>query len=92
MRNASDTNYQETLREVGSRAGAAVEEIYDDLQNHIESVRSIPSDRRSSLAKQVQELHDICRMASVFAVIAAKRQTCGKAAVIPSAAENIEAT
>ena len=33
MRNASDTNYQETLREVGHRAGSAVEEIYDDLQN-----------------------------------------------------------
>ena len=32
MRNASDTNYQETLREVGHRAGSAVEEIYDDLQ------------------------------------------------------------
>ena len=77
---------------MGSRAGAAVEEIYDDLQNHIESVRSIPSDRRSALAKQVQELYDVCRMASVFAVIAAKRQTCGGAAVIPSAAENIEAT
>ena len=51
---------------MGSRAGAAVEEIYDDLQNHIESVRSIPSDRRSALAKQVQELYDVCRMASVF--------------------------
>ena len=71
MRNASDTNYQETLREVGSRAGAAVEEIYDDLQNHIESVRSIPSDRRSALAKQVQGLYDVCAMAGVFAVTAA---------------------
>ena len=66
MRNASDTNYQETLREVGSRAGAAVEEIYDDLQNHIESVRSIPSDRRSALAKQVQGMCDVCAMAGVF--------------------------
>ena len=66
MRNASDTNYQETLREVGSRAGAAVEEIYDDLQNHIESVRSIPSDRRSALAKQAQGMHDVCAMAGVF--------------------------
>ena len=46
--------------------GAAVEEIYDDLQNHIESVRSIPSDRRSALAKQVQGMCDVCAMAGVF--------------------------
>ncbi len=44
----------------------AVEEIYDDLQNHIESVRSIPSDRRSALEKQVQGLYDVCAMAGVF--------------------------
>ena len=31
MRNASNTNYQEILREVGGRAGSAVGEIYDDL-------------------------------------------------------------
>ncbi len=62
MRNASDTNYQETLREAGNRAGAAIEEIYADLQHHIKSVRAISSDRRSALAKQVQELYDVCRM------------------------------
>ena len=66
MRNASDTNYQETLREVGHRAGSAVEEIYDDLQNNIKSVRAISSDRRSSLAKQVQGLYDVCSMAGAF--------------------------
>ena len=66
MRNASETNYQETLREVGHRAGSAVEEIYDDLQNNIKSVRAISSDRRSSLAKQVQELYDVCSMAGAF--------------------------
>ena len=66
MRNASETNYQETLREVGRRAGSAVEEIYDDLQNHIKSVRAISSDRRSSLAKQVQGLYDVCSMAGSF--------------------------
>ena len=71
MRNASETNYQETLREVGRRAGSAVEEIYDDLQNHIKSVRAISSDRRSSLAKQVQGLYDVCSMEAVFAAIAA---------------------
>ena len=66
MRNASDTNYQETLREVGHRAGSAVEEIYDDLQNNIKAVRAISSDRRSSLAKQVQGLYDVCSMAGAF--------------------------
>lgn len=66
MRNASDTNYQETLREVGHRAGSAVEEIYNDLQKNIKSVRAISSDRRSSLAKQVQSLYDVCSMAGSF--------------------------
>ena len=66
MRNASETNYQETLREVGHRAGSAVEEIYDDLKNHIKSVSAISSDRRSSLAKQVEELYDVCSMAGAF--------------------------
>ena len=35
MQRPSETNYHETLREMGNRAGAAVEEIYDDLQEHI---------------------------------------------------------
>ena len=66
MSDASNTNYQETLREVGSRAGAAVEEIYGDLQAHIKSVRAIPSDHRSALAKQVEGLYDVCSMAGRF--------------------------
>lgn len=66
MSDASNTNYQETLREVGSRAGAAVEEIYGDLQAHIKSVRAIPSDHRSALAKQVEGLYDVCSMAGGF--------------------------
>ena len=56
MQRPSETNYHETLREVGNRAGAAVEEIYDDLQEHINVIRNISSDRRSTLAKQVQSL------------------------------------
>ena len=56
MQRPSETNYHETLREVGNRAGAAVEEIYDDLQEHINVIRNISSDRRSALAKQVQSL------------------------------------
>ena len=66
MQNASDVNYQETLRELGNRANLAVEEIYDDLQNNIQSVSAISSDRRSTLAKQVQELYDVCNMAGRF--------------------------
>ena len=66
MQNASNTNYQETLQKVGYRAGSAVEEIYDDLQNNINSVHAISSDRRSALSKQVQELYDVCNMAGSF--------------------------
>ena len=46
MQRPSETNYHETLREVGGRAGAAVDEIYDDLQEHINAIRNISSDRR----------------------------------------------
>ena len=66
MQRPSETNYHETLREVGNRAGAAVEEIYDDLQEHINVIRNISSDRRSALAKQVQSLYDVCRMPGSF--------------------------
>ena len=66
MQRPSETNYHETLREMGNRAGAAVEEIYDDLQEHINVIRNISSDRRSALAKQVQSLYDVCRMSGSF--------------------------
>ena len=51
---------------MGDRAGAAVEEIYDDLQEHINVIRNISSDRRSALAKQVRSLYDVCRMSGSF--------------------------
>lgn len=51
---------------IGVRADMMVDEIYEDLQNHIKLVRSIPSDHRSSRAKQVQALYDICRMGGVI--------------------------
>jgi hypothetical protein len=53
MRRTSETNYQETLRETGGRAGDMVEKIYDDLQEHKDQLRFIDSDRRGTLAKQV---------------------------------------
>ena len=66
MQRPSETNYHETLRKVGNRAGTAVEEIYDDLQEHIHSIRDISADRRGALAKQVQSLYDVCRMSGSF--------------------------
>ena len=66
MQRPAETNYHETLREVGNRAGAAVEEIYDDLQEHINAIRNMSSDRRSALVKQVQSLYDVCRMSGSF--------------------------
>ena len=66
MQRPSETNYHETLREVGGRAGAAVDEIYDDLQEHINAIRNISSDRRRTLAKQVQSLYDVCGMSGSF--------------------------
>ncbi|MPM27254.1 hypothetical protein SDC9_73764 [bioreactor metagenome] len=62
MRQSAETNYYETLRETGSRAGDMVEEIYNDLQEHRTQICSIESSRRNTLAKQVRGLYDVCRM------------------------------
>lgn len=66
MQRPSETNYHETLAEIGGRASAAVEEIYSDLQEHINFIRSIPSEHRDALAKQVQLLYDVCGMSGSF--------------------------
>lgn len=66
MQRDSEPNYYGTLQVIGVRANMMVDEIYEDLQNHIKLVRSIPSDHRNSLAKQVQALYDICRMGGVI--------------------------
>lgn len=66
MQRPSETNYHAISSEVGSRASAAVDEIYNDLQEHINSIRSIPSDHRDALAKQVQMLYDVCGMSGSF--------------------------
>ncbi|WP_312634639.1 hypothetical protein [Oscillibacter sp.] len=63
MRRASEASYQETLRETGSRASDMVEEIHEDLQEHKTRLSSIDYGRRNALAKQVQGLYDVCRMA-----------------------------
>lgn len=54
MGRPSETNYHETLREVGGRAGDMVEEIYADLQEHKKQLSCMASDRRNLLAKQVR--------------------------------------
>ena len=63
MRQPTETNYHESLRKIGERAGTAVDEIYQDLREHDKQLRAIPLDQRSALAKQVYALYDICRMA-----------------------------
>ncbi|WP_369281984.1 hypothetical protein [Oscillibacter sp. GMB15532] len=63
MQRASEASYQETLRETGSRASDMVEEIHEDLQEHKKRLSSIDSGGRNTLAKQVQGLYDVCRMA-----------------------------
>lgn len=68
MQRPSETNYHATLSEVGGRASAAVDEIYNDLQEHINSIHSIPSDHRNALAKQVQSLYDVCGMSGGFCI------------------------
>ena len=66
MQRDSEPNYYGTLQVIGARANTMVNEIYEDLQKHIKVVRSVPSDHRSALAKQVQALYDICRMGGVI--------------------------
>ena len=63
----SNTNYQSTLRALGARASDAIEEIYEDLSKLGTQIRFLDSSDRNALAKQVEELYDICRMAGVFA-------------------------
>lgn len=63
MQQTSGTDFWETLRKVGSRANSMVDEIYRDLQAHSKQLPSIDSGRRNQLAKQVQGLYDVCRMA-----------------------------
>lgn len=62
MRRPAGTDYYETLRQIGGKAGAAVEEIHEDLQEHSKLIHLVSSDRRSALAKKVRGLHDICGM------------------------------
>ena len=70
MQRPSETNYHETLREVGNRAGAAVEEIYDDLQEHINVIRIYPLIEGAHLPSRYNRYMMYEGCPAVFAAIA----------------------
>lgn len=59
----SESDYKSMLREVGHRASSALDEIYDDLQTHMKSIRAIPDSRRNALAREVRGLYEVCMLA-----------------------------
>lgn len=63
----SKTNYKATLRTLGEKAAKAIDEIYADLSKLGTLIRYLPSSDRNALAKQVEELYDVCRMGGVSA-------------------------
>lgn len=66
MQCASGTEYCRTLQEAATRASTAIEEIYDDLQQNIDQICLVPSSPRSTLAKQVESLYNVCEMAGIL--------------------------
>ena len=63
----SKTSYQAALRQLGTKAAAAIEEIYEDLSNLGRQIRYLSSSDRNALAKQVEGLYDICKMGGISA-------------------------
>jgi len=63
----SKTSYQATIGQLGTKAAAAIEEIYEDLSALGSKIRYLPSSDRNALAKQVEGLYDICKMGGVSA-------------------------
>ena len=61
----AETSYQATLRELGQRASAAIEEIHGDLSNLGGRIRYLSASDRNALVKQVEGLYDICKMGGV---------------------------
>ncbi len=66
MQWASGTEYYRTLQEAAARASTAIEEIYDDLQQSTDRICWVPSSPRSTLAKQVESLYNVCEMAGIL--------------------------
>jgi len=63
----SKTSYQATIGQLGTKAAAAIEEIYEDLSALGSKIRYLPSSDRNALAKQVEGLYDICKMGGISA-------------------------
>jgi hypothetical protein len=66
MQWTSGTEYYRTLQEAAARASTAIEEIYDDLQQNIGQICLVPSSPRSTLAKQVESLYNVCEMVGIL--------------------------
>ena len=66
MQWASGTEYYRTLQETAARASAAIEEIYDDVQQNIDRMGLVPSGPRCTLAKQVESLYNVCEMIGIL--------------------------
>lgn len=59
-------NYRIILTQFGHRAKDAIGEVYGDLSSLAQKIRYLPKDDRTTLAKQVEELYDVCKMSGVF--------------------------
>ncbi len=59
-------DYRAALTRFGHRAKDAIDEVYGDLSSLAQKIRYLPKDDRTTLAKQVEELYDICKMSGVF--------------------------
>ena len=66
-----EPEYHAMLQRTGSRASAAIDEIYDDLASQGSKIRYISSSNRNALAKQVEGLYDVCKMTGYRPVTAA---------------------
>ena len=62
MRDTGALNYYDTLHATGARANDAITEVYEDLQENLSSIAGVSSDRRSTLAKHIDALYDVCKM------------------------------
>ncbi len=65
MRDTSSRAYYDTLRSAGERANDAVSEVYEDLQDNLSLIAGVSSDKRSTLAKRIDALYDVCNMSGV---------------------------
>ena len=60
----AETDYRKMLRGLAERARRAADEIYEDLREHIRTVRYFPRERREKLAEVMRGLRGLCALAS----------------------------